>query len=92
MKIGCSAMLWAMERHVRQSNETVSRQVRALRQELATEFGAAPKLAAGLLRPLLLWSTRREEKRLADGVAYEPKMVVERRNWLSAASLKSMAY
>jgi hypothetical protein len=48
MKIGCSAMLWAMERHVRQSDETVSRQVRALRQELATEFGAASKLAAGL--------------------------------------------
>lgn len=81
LKSGFSAMLWAMECHLRQSNETISRQVHALRQELAAEFGAASRLAASLLGPLLLRTIRREEKRLADGVAYEPEMVVERRDW-----------
>jgi radical SAM superfamily enzyme YgiQ (UPF0313 family) len=86
LKIGYSAMLWAMEHHLRQSNETISKRVCALRRELAVEFGAASKLAAGLLGPILLWSSRREERRLADGVVYEPKMVVDRRNWRTAAS------
>jgi hypothetical protein len=31
--------------------------------------------------PVLLWSTRREEKRLAAGQTYEPRPIIERRNW-----------
>lgn len=42
------------------------------------------RLAAGLLGPLLLWTTRREEKRLAGGRTYEPDTFIERRNWRSA--------
>lgn len=78
-------MLWAMERHLCQSNETVRRQIRILRQDLATEFGAASSPAVGLLGPILLWSSRREETRLTDAVAYEPKTVEEHRNWPTAA-------
>jgi hypothetical protein len=30
---------------------------------------------------VLLWTTRREEKRLARGKTYEPKVIIEHRNW-----------
>jgi hypothetical protein len=30
---------------------------------------------------VLLWSTRREERRLAEGATYEPRTIIERRNW-----------
>jgi len=58
-------------------------QIRALRGEFQIEFGAPSKTAAALLGPLLLWSSRREEKRLARGKTYEPKPIVERRNWVA---------
>jgi hypothetical protein len=32
----------------------------------------------------MLWSSRREQRRLASGVTYEPDTVIERRNWVSA--------
>jgi hypothetical protein len=38
-------------------------------------------MAASLLGPVLLWTTRREEKRLAQGFVYEPPTILERRNW-----------
>jgi hypothetical protein len=31
--------------------------------------------------PMMLWSARREEKRLAEGITYEPDTFIERRNW-----------
>jgi hypothetical protein len=30
---------------------------------------------------VLLWSTRREAKRLAAGHTYEPPTIIERQNW-----------
>lgn len=74
-------MLWAMERQFKQTNEAVSRTVRTLRKELQIEFGAVSRVAAALLGPLLLWTCRREEKRLARGKTYEPKCIIERSNW-----------
>ena len=44
----------------------ISRQIRELRRELAAEFGTASRLATALLGPLLLWTSHREEQRLAD--------------------------
>ena len=76
-----AGMLWAMEKHLRYANARVSLEIRTLRKEMAREFGLASILAARALGPLLLWSTRREEKRLARGVTYEPEVIVERRNW-----------
>jgi radical SAM superfamily enzyme YgiQ (UPF0313 family) len=77
-------VLWAMERRLRESNAAVSQQVRALRIELAREFGALSGLAARLLGPALLWTSKREERRLAAGWTYEPNTIIERRNWISA--------
>jgi len=34
--------------------------------------------------PLLLWSSKREDRRLAAGKTYEPPTFVERRNWAGA--------
>jgi hypothetical protein len=33
----------------------------------------------------MLWAAKRERKRLNTGKSYEPDMIVERRNWASAA-------
>jgi len=41
-------------------------------------------LMPAVLGPMLLWSTRREEKRLARGKTYEPPTILERRNWVEA--------
>lgn len=37
-----------------------------------------------VLGPVLLWTTRREEKRLARGKTYEPPTILERSNWVEA--------
>lgn len=74
-------LLWAMEQHLKKTNVAVSQKIRSLRQEMAREFGWSSRLAAGLLGPLLLWTTWREEKRLAGGKTYEPETFIERRNW-----------
>ena len=76
-----SALLWAMEHRLKKTNPAVSGQIRALRQEIGNEFGWGSRITAGLLGPYLLWSTIREEKRLARGVTYEPTPILERRNW-----------
>lgn len=83
MKSIYGGVLWAMERRLRHSNAAVSQQVRALRKDLAREFGALSGMAARLLGPALLWTSKREEKRLAEGWTYEPRTVIERRNWAS---------
>ncbi len=79
-----SGMLWAMEKHLKRTNAAISQQIESLRQELYFEFGSTSRLASALLGPLMLWTTRREEKRLARGVTYEPRTFIERRNWSSS--------
>ncbi len=81
LKTTYSGLLWAMERQLRETNENISRQIHTLRRELAEEFGWWSRATAKVIGPVLLWTTRREEKRLARGVTYEPKMIIERRNW-----------
>jgi hypothetical protein len=78
---GYAAALWAMEKRLRGANRAVSEQIRALRQDVGREFGLLNRLAARALGPVLLWSAKREEKRLAAGQTYEPRTIVERRNW-----------
>jgi hypothetical protein len=51
------------------------------------EFGLMSRLATRALGPVLLWSAKREEKRLAAGQTYEPRTIVERRNWTWPAQL-----
>jgi Radical SAM superfamily len=76
-----SALLWAMEQRLKKTNEAMAIQVRALRRDIGREFGAVSRLAGWLLGPVLLWTTLREERRLALGVTYEPEPILERRNW-----------
>ncbi len=80
LKSAASGLLWAMERQLRKTNESVSAQVHAFRKELGREFGPLSRMAAAL-GPAILWATLREQKRLARGVTYEPATVIERRNW-----------
>ena len=70
--------LWAMEREFRKVNGEVSERIGELRREVERECGAVSRIVSGLLGPVLLWTTRREERRLARGVTYEPPTIVER--------------
>ncbi len=76
--------LWVMEREFRKVNKAGSEKIRDLRHEVEREFPVITRLNVAALGPLLLWLTRREEKRLAAGRTYEPPTFLERRNWSSA--------
>ncbi len=76
-----SGVLWAMERQLRKTNKAVSLQIRNLRKEIHREFGLVSRVAAAVAGPILLWSSKREAKRLAAGFTYEPPTFRERRNW-----------
>jgi radical SAM superfamily enzyme YgiQ (UPF0313 family) len=79
-----SSALWAMERQFRKVDLNVSEQIRALRQEFKQESGFLSRMLPALLGPVLLWTTRREERRLARGKTYEPPTILERTNWAEA--------
>ncbi len=83
IKTAYSGLLWAMEREFQKTNETVSRQIRALRHEVGAEFGILNRALAAILGPVMLWTSRREQKQLAKGKTYEPKTFIEHRNWNS---------
>ena len=70
-----------MEKEFRKVNADVSKQIRALRKEVEAEFGIVARISARALGPVLQWTTRREEQRLAQGWTYEPPTIVERTNW-----------
>jgi hypothetical protein len=89
LKDGYAAALWAMEKHLRTTNPAVSEKIRALRKEVGREFGLMSRVATLVVGPLLAWSARREERRLAQGQTYEPQTIVERRNWAPPALLPS---
>jgi radical SAM superfamily enzyme YgiQ (UPF0313 family) len=78
-----NAALWAMEREFRKVNRSVSERIHDLRRSVVNEFPVTGRLTAALLGPILLYSTRREEKRLASGRTYEPATFIDRRNWAS---------
>ena len=80
-----NAALWVMEREFKKVNRSVSEQIHKLRREVEKEFPVIARLTAASLGPILLWSTRREENRLASGRTYEPPTFVERHNWISAS-------
>ena len=70
-----------MEKHLRRTNQAVSERIRALRQDVGREFGLLSRVVSSVVGPVLLWSVRREERRLARGQTYEPRTIIERRNW-----------
>jgi radical SAM superfamily enzyme YgiQ (UPF0313 family) len=77
-----NAALWAMERQFRNVNREVSAEIRRLRQEIQKEFPVVARLTAAALGPFLLWSSLREEKRLAAGKTYEPPTIIQRSHWV----------
>ena len=79
--LGYSAALWAMEHEFKRVNREVSGKIRELRREIEREFPIMARLAAVSLGPVLRWTTRREERRLASGRTYEPPTFIERTNW-----------
>jgi radical SAM superfamily enzyme YgiQ (UPF0313 family) len=79
-----NAALWAMEKEFKKVNRGVSDRIHKLRREVEQEFPVVARLTAASLGPVLLWSTRREDRRLAKGRTYEPPTFLERRNWVSA--------
>jgi radical SAM superfamily enzyme YgiQ (UPF0313 family) len=84
LKSAYAATLWAMEKRFKVTNEGLSEQMRTLRRDIEHEFGLVSKMVSSLLGPVLLWTSKREEKRLAKGQTYEPPTIIERRNWVEA--------
>jgi hypothetical protein len=84
LKQSYNAVLWAMEKKLKKTNAEVSAKIHDLRREVESEFGALTKLAGRLAGPVVLWLTKREERRLAQGFTYEPPTIIERRNWVGA--------
>jgi hypothetical protein len=41
------------------------------------------RMVRRVVGPVLLWTSKREDRRLANGVTYEPETFVERRNWIA---------
>ncbi len=78
---GYGGALWAMEHRLKKSNAEISARVHALRRDIENEFGSFTKWISRLVGPVLLWTTKREQRRLLRGYSYEPPVIVERRNW-----------
>jgi radical SAM superfamily enzyme YgiQ (UPF0313 family) len=76
--------LWAMEHQFRKVNRCGSENIRALRKEFKKESGLLSRIMPTVLGPVFLWTTRREERRLARGKTYEPPTILERTNWIGA--------
>ena len=91
LRTAYSAALWASEKYFRKVNREVSEQIHELRRQIAQEFGTISRLAANLIGPVLLWTTRREERRVAAGKTYEPPTFVERRNWVPFPNIPELA-
>ena len=79
-----SSALWAMEYEFRKVNRTVSEQIQGLRSEFRRESGTISRMLPTVLGPVLLWTSRREQKRLSRGKTYEPPTILERRNWVES--------
>jgi hypothetical protein len=76
-----AAVLWAMERRLRDVNQPVVAEIAALRRQIEEEFGVATRATTRLFGPMLWWTSRREDRRLAKGSRHEPPTIIGRRNW-----------
>ena len=76
-----SGLLWAMERQLRYTDEAMSLEIRAVREDIGREFGIVARVAGALLGPVFLWTSRHEQKKLLKGKTYEPATFIEHRNW-----------
>jgi radical SAM superfamily enzyme YgiQ (UPF0313 family) len=91
LRTAYNAALWAMEREFKKVNVEVSAQIRSLRKEIDAEFGGIARISSRVVGPLLWWTTRREERRLAAGRTYEPPTILERTNWVPSSKSETFA-
>jgi hypothetical protein len=87
LREGYAGVLWAMEKSLRRENPTVAATIGELRRAIEREFGIVARLMSHTLGPVMLWTSRREARRLANGFTYEPTTITERRNWTPAPSV-----
>ena len=59
-----------MEREFKESIK-VGKKIGSPREEIEREIPLAARLAAALFGPVMLWTTRREQRRLAAGCTYD---------------------
>ncbi len=85
LKSTYNASLWAMEKRLKKANASVAQRIRELRKDVEREFGLSARFPRYVVGPVLLWASRREDRRLAAGKTYEPRTFIERRNWIEAA-------
>jgi hypothetical protein len=83
--------LWAMEYRLKGSNPEVASKIRTLRKQMEAEFGLIARATGKILGPILWWTSRREEKRLAAGHCYEPATIIDRRNWVNETAPPAVA-
>ena len=81
-----NAALWAMEQRLKRSNPQAASRIGALRRDVEAAFGLPTRLLRMLLGPILLWTSKREDRRLKNGVTYEPRTFVERHNWVEESA------
>ena len=77
-----NASLWAMAKRLKRSNPAVASRIRELCRQIEGAFGLPTRLLRMTLGPVLWFTSKREDRRLAKGVTYEPKTFVERHNWV----------
>jgi hypothetical protein len=85
LKIIYGSGLWAMERKLLETNAAISDKISVFRAEFERALGPLSSISAALLGPILLWTARWEERRLAAGKTYEPPTFIERMNWASGS-------
>jgi len=69
-------------------DESVSKQCLdgAFRQDVEANSGLPTRVLQRMLGPILAWISKREDRRLANGVTYQPQAFVERHNWLEESA------
>ncbi len=81
---GYGAVLWAMEKYLQASDQSMSRRVRDLRLQIEREIGGWSPVIHRIAGPLLHWSARREARLAPAGRVLEPRTFVDRTNWARA--------
>jgi hypothetical protein len=79
-----SGLLKAMERLQTENGQPGVEKIRTLREELKHAFGMNSRISEMLVGRLMYFTAKREVKRLAAGVTYEPETVIERSHWETA--------
>jgi hypothetical protein len=84
LRAGHGAVLWAMEKYLRNENRDVSDRIRETRLQIEREFGLTCRAIDATLGPAMLWSARRDARLFPAGRPLEPRTFVDRCRWRAA--------